>query len=192
MRLRVTSYGEPILRQTGTRITAFDAALKTFAENMIETMYAEKGIGLAAHQAGQAIQLCVIDVRPPENMEVPFYYQLDGSQPPLDLIMPMVIVNPEVKVIDQTEEIYEEGCLSFPRVTGKVSRPAGVHCDFQDLDGQPHTIECSELLGRCILHEVDHLNGTLFIDKMDPRDLRKHATKIKQLKRTSRDFLKGK
>ena len=192
MILRITQYGEPILRKVGEPITEFDEALAELAKDMVDTMYDEEGIGLAAQQVDRALQICVIDVRPPEGVEVPFTYNYDGKQPPLDLIMPMAIVNPKVTIINQTEDVYEEGCLSFPDVRGKVNRPIGVRCNYQDLDGNPHEIECDGLLGRCILHEVDHLNGELFIDHMDKRDLRKNETRIKKLKRASRDYLRAK
>lgn len=192
MILRITQYGEPILRKVGEPITEFDEALAELAEDMVDTMYEEEGIGLAAQQVDRALQICVIDVRPPEGVEVPFNYNYDGKQPPLDLIMPMAIVNPKVTIIDNTEDVYEEGCLSFPGVNGKVDRPIGVRCEFQDTEGNSHVIEADGLLGRCILHEVDHLNGKLFIDLMQKRDLKKNETKIKKLKRESRDFLKGK
>ncbi|ADE55180.1 peptide deformylase [Coraliomargarita akajimensis] len=191
MRLRVTKYGEPILREVGAPVTEFNPELKQLAEDMIETMYAEEGIGLAAQQIDKALQICVVDVRPPEGAEVPYNYSFDGRQPPLDLIMPMAIINPKVTIIDDTEDVYEEGCLSFPDVRGRVHRPIGVRCEFQDTEGNPHIIEADGLLGRCILHEVDHLNGELFIDLMEKRDLRKNETRIKKLKRATRDFLKA-
>ena len=192
MILRITQYGEPILRKVGEPITKFDEALAELAKDMVDTMYEEEGIGLAAQQVDRALQICVIDVRPPEGVEVPFNYNYDGKHPPLDLIMPMAIVNPKVTIIDNTEDVYEEGCLSFPGVNGKVDRPIGIRCEFQDTEGNSHVIEADGLLGRCILHEVDHLNGKLFIDLMQKRDLKKNETKIKKLKRESRDFLKGK
>lgn len=192
MRLRVTKYGEPILREVGAPVTDFNAELAQLASDMVETMNAEEGIGIAAQQIGKALQLCIVDVRPPEGAEIPFNYRYDGKQPPLELFMPMTICNPKVSIIDHRKDVYEEGCLSFPGVNGKVDRPIGVRCDFQDVQGNAHVIEADGLLGRCILHEVDHLNGELFIDKMDKRDLRKSETKIKKLKRESRDFLKGK
>lgn len=191
MRLRVTQYGEPILREVGAPVTVFNEELAALADDMVETMHEEEGIGLAAQQIDKALQLCVVDVRPPEGADPPFDYRLDGKQPPLDLIMPMALCNPRVSIIDSREEVYEEGCLSFPGVNGKVDRPVGVRCDFQDLQGNPHIIEADGLLGRCILHEVDHLNGELFIDRMNKRDLKKNETKIKKLKRESRDFLKN-
>ena len=192
MILRITQYGEPILRKVGEPITEFDEALAELANDMVDTMYEEEGIGLAAQQVDCALQVCVIDVRPAEGVEVAFTYNFDGKQPPLDLIMPMAIVNPKVTIIDNTEDVHEEGCLSFPGVNGKVDRPIGVRCEFQDTEGNPHVIEADGLLGRCILHEVDHLNGKLFIDLMQKRDLKKNEKKIKNLKRESRDFLKGK
>ena len=192
MILRVTQYGEPILRKVGEPITEFDEALAELANDMVDTMYEEEGIGLAAQQVDRALQICVIDVRPPKGVDAPFNYNYDGKQPPLNLIMPIAIVNPKVTIIDNTEDVYEEGCLSFPGVNGKVDRPIGIRCEFQDTEGNPHVIEADGLLGRCILHEVDHLNGKLFIDLMQKRDLKKNETKIKKLKRESRDFLKGK
>jgi len=191
MILRVTQYGEPILRKVGKPITEFDEDLAQLADDMVDTMYEAEGIGLAAQQIGLALQFCVMDLRPPESTEVPFEYSFDGKKPPLDLIMPIALANPKVTIIDKTEEVYEEGCLSFPGVNGKVDRPIGVRCEYQDTEGNSHVIEANGLFGRCILHEVDHLNGRLFTDLMDKRDLKKNEAKIKKLKRESRDFLKS-
>jgi peptide deformylase len=191
MILRVTQYGEPILRKTGEVITEFDEDLAQLANDMVDTMYDAEGIGLAAQQVGFALQFCVLDVRPPEGVEIPFTYSFDGKTPPLDLIMPMAVANPKITVIDLNEDVYEEGCLSFPGVNGKVTRPQGVRCEFQDTEGNAHVLEADGLLGRCILHEVDHLNGKLFIDLMDKRDLQKMQSRIKRIKRDSRDFLKS-
>ena len=191
MILRITQYGEPILRKVGEPITQFDNALAELAENMIETMYDANGIGLAAQQIGLALQLFVIDVRPPESEQAGFDYRLDGKRQPLALIMPMALANPKISIIDPLEDTYEEGCLSFPEVRGKLDRPIGVRCEYQDVEGNRHSIEANGILGRCILHEVDHLNGELFIDKMDKRDLQQMQPRIKKIKRASRDFLKS-
>jgi peptide deformylase len=191
MILRITQYGEPILRKVGEPITQFDDALAELADNMIETMYDANGIGLAAQQVGQALQFFVIDVRPPEGEKPDFDYRLDGKRSPLDLIMPMALANPKISIIDPLEDTYEEGCLSFPEVRGKLNRPIGVRCEYQDVEGNPHVIEANGIFGRCILHETDHLNGELFIDTMDKRDLQQMHSRIKKLKRSSRDFLKS-
>jgi peptide deformylase len=190
MLLRVTQYGESVLRKVGAPIVEFDDDLAQLADDMVETMYDEDGIGLAAQQVNLALQFCVLDVRPPEGEKPPFEYSFDGKQPPLDLIMPMALANPKVTIIDQSEDVYEEGCLSFPDVRGRVLRPIGVRCEFQDTEGNPHVLEATGLLGRCILHETDHLNGELFIDKMNKRDLQRMAPRIKKIKRATRDFLK--
>ena len=159
MLLRVTQYGEPILRKVGDPITEFDAELAQLADDMVDTMYDEEGIGLAAQQIGKAIQLFVMDVRPPEGEQPAFDYSFDGKQPPLYLIMPMALANPKVSIIDSSKDVYEEGCLSFPDVRGKVTRQIGVRCEFQDTEGNSNILEATGLLGRCILHESDHLNG---------------------------------
>ena len=189
MSLRVTRYGEPVLRQTGEPVESFDSELKSLADAMVETMYAEEGIGLAAHQVGRPILLCVIDINfdeAPPDVD----YILDGRTPPLDLIMPLVLVNPSVTPLTEERKDYEEGCLSFPDIRAVVNRPERVRCEYQDLDGNAHVLECNGLLARVILHEVDHLNGVLFIDRLERRELKKIESKVKKLKRETRDFLR--
>ena len=179
----LTYYGNPVLREKGTAVETFDSDLKSLVSDMIETMYAEEGIGLAAQQIGIAQQICVVDVRPPQESEINFNYSYDGKSTPLDLFMPLAIINPEVEITDATKSLYQEGCLSFPNILGNVSRAIAIRCLFHDTDGHRHTLEADGLLARCILHEVDHLNGVLFIDNMEKKDLQKNFTRIKQLKR---------
>ena len=184
MVLRVTHYGEPVLRQTGETITVFDDKLKELAGNMVETMYAEEGVGLAAQQVDQALMLCVVDVShlPEEELD----YQIDGLRPPIDLIMPMALVNPVVHVQPGRTVVGEEGCLSFPDIRGDVPRPDAIEVTYQDLKGTPHRLDCRGWFARVIQHEVDHLNGRLFIDHMDKRKLRMLDAKLKRLKRETR------
>lgn len=164
MPLPIVHYNEPVLRKKGDKIAVFDAALSRLASEMVETMHAAAGIGLAAQQIGRAIQLCVVDLR---EVESPFDWKLDGARPPLDLFMPLVIVNPQISVARGTAEaIDEEGCLSFPKIRGDVGRPDTITVKFQDDHGVPHTLVCDGMLARCIQHEADHLNGILFIDRM--------------------------
>ena len=103
----------------------------------------------------------------------------------------MVLVNPKITIINQINETYEEGCLSFPGIIGEVKRPTKVRCNFQDIKGEHHEIEADGLLGRCILHEIDHLNGKLFIDHMERKDLIKNERKVREIKQMSRNFLKS-
>jgi peptide deformylase len=178
MSLAIVHYNSPVLRQKGAPVTAFDAELTKLAADMVETMHAARGIGLAAQQIGRAIQLCVVDLRETDR---DFSWELDGAQPPLELIMPMVIVNPQVEILPSAKTTYEEGCLSFPDIRGDVSRPDLIRVTFQDAQGTPHTLVCNGLFGRCIQHEVDHLNGTLFIDRMDKAARRPIERAIKDL-----------
>jgi peptide deformylase len=166
MPLPIVHYNDPILRKKGVKINAFDASLATLANEMIEAMHEAEGIGLAAQQVGRALQLCVVDLRAARR---DFTWELDGAKPPLDLFMPLTLVNPVFSVLPGDETIYEEGCLSFPEIRGDVVRPDAIRAEFQDLQGLPHTLICDGLLSRCIQHEIDHLNGTLFIDRMEKK-----------------------
>lgn len=188
MILRVTQYGEPILREKGEPVNEFDDELKQLAADMLETMYAEEGIGLAAQQVGHARQVFVMDLQLGER-PADFFYELDGKKPPIDLIMPLVAINPKV-LTREPEAPYEEGCLSFPGIRGDVVRHTYVEMQYQDVDGAAHTVKCDGLFARVILHEFDHCQGVLFIDHMTPQVLRPLQTKIKKLKRSTRDWLK--
>lgn len=178
MSLAIVHYNAPVLRQKGEPVTVFDASLTKLAADMVATMHDARGIGLAAQQIGRALQLCVVDLR---DTDRDFSWELDGAQPPLELIMPMVIANPKVEVLPSAKTVYEEGCLSFPDIRGDVARPDLIRVTFQDAQGTPHTLLCNGLFGRCIQHEVDHLNGTLFIDRMDKGVRRPIERAIKEL-----------
>jgi len=164
MSLRIVHYNEPVLHAKGEKVIAFDAGLKRLADEMIATMHEAGGIGLAAQQVGRALQLCVVDLR---ESDAEFAWELDGARPPLDLFMPMAIANPKLTVTPGTPEtLYEEGCLSFPKIRGDIERPDAISVSFQDERGVPHLLKCDGLFSRCIQHEVDHLNGILFIERM--------------------------
>ena len=188
MALRVSQYNEPVLRETGKRVEVFDEALLNLCNEMVETMRQNEGIGLAAQQIGRAIQLCVIDVPQTENDT--YEYQIDGKSPPFELIMPMALINPQVELLPSPETEYEEGCLSFPEINGNVRRPDQVRVKFQDPRGNTHNMECNGLLGRCVQHEVDHLNGILFIDRMEKPSLKEVERQLRKLKKQTRKFLK--
>ena len=165
MSLGIVHYNDPVLRKKGEKITVFDDSLASFAAQMVDTMHEAHGIGLAAQQVGRAVQLCVVDLR---STEAEFDWAIDGARTPLELFMPMVVANPKVTVARKTPTLSsEEGCLSFPEIRGDVERAMALSVKFQDQAGLPHTLECTGLFARCILHEVDHLNGVLFIDRMD-------------------------
>jgi len=156
---------------------------------MIATMHEAGGIGLAAQQVGRALMVCVIDLR---LAEADFAWKLDGTQPPLDLFMPMALINPQVSLKAGTEElICEEGCLSFPKIRGDVVRPDAIAVKFQDERGVPHELACDGLLARCVQHEVDHVNGVLFIDRMDKKVRGKIDDAVKALAKATRAAAKA-
>jgi peptide deformylase len=146
--LDVRLLGDPILRQRAEEVEEIDDDLRELAEEMFETMYTEEGIGLAAPQVGVSKRLFVMDLRE------------DGAGP-------QAVVNPVI-VEHSGSERGEEGCLSLPGLVGAVERPARIVVEGLDLDGKPLRIEASELLARCIQHEIDHLDGVLFIDHLSP------------------------
>ena len=165
MSLEIVHYNDPVLRKKGEKITAFDDALAFLADRMTEAMHEAHGIGLAAQQVGRALQLFVVDLR---ETEVEFDWKIDGAKTPLELFMPMVVANPKVTVARKTPTVsLEEGCLSFPEIRGDVVRAEAISAKFQDAAGLQHTLECTGLFARCMLHEADHVNGILFIDRMD-------------------------
>jgi peptide deformylase len=187
MSLPIVQFNDPILRKKGARISVFDAALGQLAGEMIESMHDAEGIGLAAQQIGKALQLCVVDLRPVDSK---FTWEYDGARPPLELFMPLVLVNPDVVTVPEPETVYEEGCLSFPQIRGDVVRPDQVTVKFKDATGHAHILKCTGLLARCIQHEVDHLNGVLFIDRMEPDVLLSLDTELKALKKKTRESAK--
>lgn len=179
MPLTIVHYNQPILRQRGVKVTKFDAGLRTLVDEMMATMHVAEGIGLAAQQVGHAVQVCVVDLRATDKE---FDWLLDGAKPPADILMPFAVINPKITPLPGTRKtVYEEGCLSFPEIRGDVSRPDEVLVQYQDAYGVPHELQCNGLLSRCIQHEADHLNGTLFIDRMDKAVRAKVELSVREL-----------
>ena len=181
MKLPIRKYGDPILRAKGKRIEEVDDKVRALAENMLETMHAANGVGLAAQQVGQALQLTVLDVSQVEDR--PSTMTLDG-EPVADLqtAMPLVLLNPVVRLGKETE-LGSEGCLSFPEITADIERAVTVEMEAETLEGQPLRIEASGLLARALQHEVDHLHGILFIDRMSSASKASHSSRLKRLQK---------
>jgi peptide deformylase len=163
MKLPIVRYGDPILRAKGKRIAAVDAHVRELAANMIETMHMANGIGLAAQQVGEALQLTVIDVSRAEDQESTM--KLNGAEVDPKASMPLLLLNPELTLGKETD-LAVEGCLSFPEITADIRRSISASVRAQTLEGTPVEIEASGLLARAFQHEVDHLNGILFTDRM--------------------------
>ncbi|MEB3263356.1 MAG: peptide deformylase [Synechococcus sp.] len=147
--LTIHTLGDQVLRTPARRIGKVDESVRDLARDMLRSMYSAKGIGLAAPQVGVHQQLLVIDLDP-ENAANP----------------PMVLINPEVVGASATIDTYEEGCLSIPGVYLNVVRPSRVEVSFRDEMGRPRRLRADGLLARCIQHEMDHLNGVLFVDRV--------------------------
>lgn len=185
MALKIVHYNAPVLNKKGAKITVFDAALRKLAAEMVDAMHEAGGIGLAAQQIGKALQLCVVDLR---DADAEFTWSLDGRKPPLDICMPMVLANPVVTIVPGTPEtLYEEGCLSFPEIRGKIARQDNIVVKFQDEHGTAHSMSCDGLLARCVQHEVDHLNGVLFIERMDKKVRSSIDDAVKTLAKETRE-----
>ena len=163
MILPILQYGDPVLRAKGKRIEEIDDRIRELAENMIETMHAAHGVGLAAQQIGEALKLTVLDISAVEDR--PSTLKLDGREIDPKTAMPLVLINPEIELRGETE-VGIEGCLSFPEITGDIERAQSVTVRAQTLEGETIQIEASGFLARAIQHEGDHLNGILFIDRM--------------------------
>jgi len=145
---------DPLLRQVSKPVERVDAPLRRLADDMLETMYDAPGIGLAAIQVGEPLRMLVIDLA-------------KEGEPPA----PQIFINPEIIGSSDARSVYEEGCLSIPDYYAEVERPAGVRVTYLDRDGKAQEIEADGLLSTCLQHEIDHLNGVLFID---------HISKLKR------------
>jgi len=164
MLLEIVKYGAPILRQKGKAVEEVTPSIKKLIGDMLETMYAFKGVGLAAQQVGLALQLTVIDVRGVTDR--PSSLEWEGEAVDVADYMPMVLLNPDVKPAGNLVA-GPEGCLSFPEIFGEITRPEVVDVVALDKQGKQIRFRCGGLLARAIQHETDHLNGILFIDRMD-------------------------
>ena len=160
----MVKYGDPALRKKGARIEIVTPEIKKLAADMLETMYAYKGIGLAAQQVGIALQLTVLDVSAVTDR--PSSLELMCKPADVNEFMPVVLINPVVKP-SGNPVTGPEGCLSFPEIFADIARPEAVDVTALDESGEPVEFRAGGLLARAILHEVDHLNGILFIDRMD-------------------------
>ena len=185
MKLPIRKYGDPILRAKGKRIEKVDERIRSLATEMLLTMHAANGIGLAAPQVGESWQMTVVDISQVEDR--PSTMKLDGEKVDPRSAMPLVLLNPAVR-LDKETALGNEGCLSFPDITAEIDRAVSVTLDAETLEGKPIRIEASGLLARALQHEVDHLNGILFIDRMSSAAKATLSSRLKRLqKETQRD-----
>lgn len=163
---------DPRLKVLSERVTTFDAELKTLVDDMFETMYDAPGIGLAAVQVGVPLRVLVIDLQPEDEDAEPEACDHDHAgeghhhhhQPTRR--EPQVFINPEILDPSSDHAVYSEGCLSVPEIYADVERPARIRARWQDLDGTVHEEAMDGLMATCLQHEMDHLEGILFIDHL--------------------------
>jgi len=157
---KILKFPDQDLRIKAKPVETFNEELKTLTNDMFETMHSVDGIGLAATQIGIAKQVAVIDISPEKND-------------------PLVIINPKIEILDPSKtEDYDEGCLSVPGFFETISRPSNIKLSYQDLDGQNQEIEPKGLLTKVVQHELDHLNGRLFVDHISELKRRRIRNKI--------------
>ena len=180
MKREIVKYGDPVLRAKGRRIAQADDEIRALASDMLETMHAANGVGLAAHQVGEALQLTVLDISEVEDR--PSTLKLNGEEVDPRTAMPLVLLNPELTLHDELET-GAEGCLSFPEISADIDRSISVIARAETLDGDAVEIEASGLLARALQHEVDHLNGILFIDRMSSAAKASLASRLKRLQK---------
>lgn len=170
--LNIVTYGSKVLRKRAEDVTAVTPALQRLADDMLESMYAANGVGLAAPQVGESVRLFVVDVG-----------RDDGKRNPL------VFFNPKI-VAATGKATAEEGCLSIPDVWAEVTRPEVITVHALDREGKPFVIENADgLLARCIQHEYDHLEGVLFTDKISATDRLLNDGRLKKLTKLARAAL---
>ena len=173
MILKVYKYGEKVLREKAQAVGMVTDELRATAQNMLETMHKAGGVGLAAQQVGRLERMCVIDI--PEGCDDEADAAFNAP-----IAMPLALFNPEILAQEGTQQ-DKEGCLSFPKIGGELVRAAQVTCQYTDLENRPQVITARGFLARAIQHEVDHLNGILYIDRMTAVQRMGYADKLKKL-----------
>lgn len=173
MTLPIVKYGSGVLREKARPVAAVTLDLVTLAQDMIDTMHGARGVGLAAEQVGRLESLCVIDV--PSDCE-----DEDARAFNAGVEMPLVMFNPLI-VAEEGSQSGKEGCLSFPGLSGNVTRPAQVTCQYTDAAGRSQMVTARGFLARAILHETDHLNGVLYVDRLGAVDKLALAGKLRKM-----------
>lgn len=173
MSLKIYKYGEKVLREKALPVAIVDNRLRQLAEEMLETMHAAKGVGLAAQQVGRTERMCVIDI--PDGCE-----EDEDAAFNAPISMPLKLWNPQI-VAQEGSQKDKEGCLSFPNVGGSLTRAAQVTAQYLDENNCPQMITARGFLARALQHEIDHLDGILYIDHMTAVERLACAAKLKKL-----------
>ncbi len=178
---------DPRLKQVSAPVTEFDEELKALVADMFETMYDAPGIGLAAIQVGVPLRVLVIDLQPEDPDAEPEACDHDGHhhhhQPTKR--EPQIFINPVLSDPSEEHSVYNEGCLSVPEIYAEVERPARVRVQWQDLDGNHHDEVMEDIMATCIQHEIDHLEGIVFIDHLSRLKRQMALKKLEKLRKAA-------
>ena len=159
----IVQYGHPVLRLRCRPVTEVDESVISLVGDMLDTMMDANGVGLAAPQVGEDLRLAVVDVS--HDPECVSFLRVNGEDAELESIMPLIFINPELE-FGQAKEFGVEGCLSIRGIRAEVRRPEEVRATLPQLDGSVLVVETDGLLARALQHEIDHLNGVLFVDRL--------------------------
>jgi peptide deformylase len=186
MILPVVKYGNPILRKKGALVQKLTPEMKRLIGDMLETMRDARGVGLAAQQVGEALQLTVVDVRDVTDRPSSLVWQ--GKDVEVAAFMPLVLINPRITPLAEAVE-GPEGCLSFPEIFADIPRAETIEVSAMNEEWRPISFRCSGLLARAIQHEADHLNGILFIDRMSTATRRQLKPELEALQMSTKEAL---
>lgn len=183
MRYPIRHYGDPVLRAQAEPVVEVTDEVRTLADDMLETMHAERGVGLAAQQIGKALAICVV--------WIPSEYDVDeeGARLNPDVEMPLILINPVITARSEEVEKGEEGCLSFPEIVAPILRSKSISVKFMDRHGVAQRLDLQAFLARAVQHEVDHLNGVLFVDHMSQVKRMALAGRLKRLRKETQQKL---
>lgn len=184
---------QPVLKKPAEVVSAITPDIRKLVDDMVETMYAARGIGLAAPQVGVSQRVIVMDVdqKRPDGSDHDEDSDEDEDDAPLEKGTVRVFINPEVVWESEEENVYEEGCLSIPGQYAPVTRPKQVRVKYMDLDGNTQEVEADGLLATCLQHEIDHVNGILFTDHLSSLKRDMLLRKLKKHIRENPEFFDG-
>lgn len=187
--MEIKTYGDGVLKKQSLPVEDINGDIISLASRMIETMHKADGVGLAAPQVGLNIRMFILGVPAPDPEKSP-----PTSPGELLLLpkMPMALINPEITVLTDKQLVAEEGCLSVDQIYAPVKRPEKIMLSATLLSGEKLNVECAGFLARAIQHEMDHLNGILFVDRLDDDELAKIKTDLNQLKKETKAKIKQK
>ena len=180
MKRPIVKYGHPVLRAKGKRVVTVDERIRALVTDMLETMHAANGVGLAAQQVGEALQLTVLDIIGVQDR--PSTLKMNGLEIDPLTAMPLILLNPEIELEGETVS-GTEGCLSFPEINAEIDRAETAFVRAETLEGEAIELEAWGLLARALQHEVDHLNGILFVDRMSSAAKASLASRLKRLQK---------